>query len=153
MKFFAKSLNDTKLIAEEIAKFIDQNQKFLVFYLEGNLGAGKTTLVREILKNLGWNLPVKSPTFSILEEYNIGNLEIFHADLYRLNNPNDFEMLGFEPNFSKRGVLFIEWPQILQGFDNVTEISISIQIQNKDRIFEFASEDKEFLSSINRINI
>ena len=91
--------------------------------------------------------------FFNFEEYNVGNLEIYHADLYRLNNPNDFEMLGFEPNFSKRGVLFIEWPQILEGFDKVTEVSISIQIQNKDRIFEFASEDKEFLSSINRINI
>ena len=45
---------------------------------------------------------MKSPTFSILEEYNVGNLEIYHADLYRLNNPNDFEMLGFEPNFSKK---------------------------------------------------
>ena len=153
MKLIARSLDDTQLIAKEIASFIIQNRKFLVFYLEGNLGTGKTTLVRKILQNLGWNLPVKSPTFSILEEYNVGNLEIYHADLYRLNNPNDFEMLGFEPNFSKRGVLFIEWPQILQGFDNVTEISISIQIQNKDRIFEFASEDKEFLSSINRINI
>ena len=153
MKLIARSLDDTQLIAKEIASFIIQNQKFLVFYLEGNLGTGKTTLVRKILQNLGWNLPVKSPTFSILEEYNVGNLEIYHADLYRLNNPNDFEMLGFEPNFSKRGVLFIEWPQILQGFDNVTEISISIQIQNKDRIFEFASEDKEFLSCINRINI
>ena len=153
MKLIARSLDDTQLIAKEIASFIIQNQKFLVFYLEGNLGTGKTTLVRKILQNLGWNLPVKSPTFSILEEYNVGNLEIYHADLYRLNNPNDFEMLGFEPNFSKRGVLFIEWPQILQVFDKVTEVSISIQIQNKDRIFEFASEDKEFLSSINRINI
>ena len=153
MKLIARSLDDTQLIAKEIASFIIQNQKFLVFYLEGNLGTGKTTLVRKILQNLGWNLPVKSPTFSILEEYNVGNLEIYHADLYRLNNPNDFEMLGFEPNFLKRGVLFIEWPQILQGFDKVTEVSISIQIQNKDRIFEFACEDKEFLSSINRINI
>ena len=153
MKLIARSLDDTQLIAKEIASFIIQNRKFLVFYLEGNLGTGKTTLVRKILQNLGWNLPVKSPTFSILEEYNVGNLEIYHADLYRLNNPNDFEMLGFEPNFSKRGALFIEWPQILQGFDKVTEVSISIQIQNKDRIFEFASEDKEFLSSINRINI
>ena len=153
MKLIAKSLDDTQLIAKEIASFINQNQKFLVFYLEGNLGTGKTTLVREILQNLGWNLPVKSPTFSILEEYNVGNLEIYHADLYRLNNPNDFEMLGLEPNFTKRGVLFIEWPQILEGFDNVIEIKISIQMKNTDRIFEFASDSKEFLGCITRINI
>ena len=69
-----------------------------------------------------------------MEEYNVGNLEIYHADLYRLNNPNDFEMLGFEPNFSKRSAVY-RGPQILEGFDKVTEVSISIQIQNKDRIF------------------
>ena len=65
MKLIARSLDDTQLIAKEIASFIIQNQKFLVFYLEGNLGTGKTTLVRKILQNLGWNLPVKCPTFSI----------------------------------------------------------------------------------------
>ena len=153
MKFISKSLDETRLIAESIAKFIDQNENFLVFYLSGNLGAGKTTLVREILKELGWNSPVKSPTFSILEEYKIRDLEIYHADLYRLTSLNDFEMLGLEPNFSQKGVLFIEWPEILNGFDNVVEIKISIQIDNKDRVIEFDCDNKDFLSSITRINI
>ena len=77
------------------------------------LGTGKTTLVREILKNLGWRKPVKSPTFSIVEEYSLPNKDVYHADLYRLKSLNDFEMLGLDINYNNPGILFVEWPEII----------------------------------------
>ena len=153
MKKEAKSLLDTGKIAQKIATFIKENNNFLIFYLKGNLGSGKTTLVREILKCLGWSSPVKSPTFSIMEEYIIDDIDIYHADLYRLKTLNDFEMIGFEPNFRKRGVLFVEWPEILDSFSQAIEIEINIDIKGQYRIFSFNSADQKFLSCIDGVDI
>lgn len=153
MKKEAKSLLDTRKIAQKLATFIKENNNFLIFYLKGNLGSGKTTLVREILKCLGWSSPVKSPTFSIMEEYIIDDIDIYHADLYRLKTLNDFEMIGFEPNFRKRGVLFVEWPEILDSFSQAIEIEINIDIKGQYRIFSFNSADQKFLSCIDGIDI
>ena len=153
MKKEAKSLLDTRKIAQKLATFIKENNNFLIFYLQGNLGSGKTTLVREILKCLGWSSPVKSPTFSIMEEYIIDDIDIYHADLYRLKTLNDFEMIGFEPNFRKRGVLFVEWPEILDSFSQAIEIEINIDIKGQYRIFSFNSADQKFLSCIDGVDI
>ena len=153
MKKEAKSLLDTGKIAQKLANFIKENNNFLIFYLKGNLGSGKTTLVREILKCLGWSSPVKSPTFSIMEEYIIDDIDIYHADLYRLKTLNDFEMIGFEPNFRKRGVLFVEWPEILDSFSQAIEIEINIDIKGQYRIFSFNSADQKFLSCIDGVDI
>lgn len=153
MKKEAKSLLDTGKIAQKLATFIKENNNFLIFYLKGNLGSGKTTLVREILKCLGWSSPVKSPTFSIMEEYIIDDIDIYHADLYRLKTLNDFEMIGFEPNFRKRGVLFVEWPEILDSFSQAIEIEINIDIKGQYRIFSFNSADQKFLSCIDGVDI
>ena len=153
MKKEAKSLLDTRKIAQKLATFIRENNNFLIFYLKGNLGSGKTTLVREILKCLGWSSPVKSPTFSIMEEYIIDDIDIYHADLYRLKTLNDFEMIGFEPNFRKRGVLFVEWPEILDSFSQAIEIEINIDIKGQYRIFSFNSADQKFLSCIDGVDI
>ncbi|MBA4729918.1 MAG: tRNA (adenosine(37)-N6)-threonylcarbamoyltransferase complex ATPase subunit type 1 TsaE [Gammaproteobacteria bacterium] len=153
MKKEAKSLLDTRKIAQKLATFIKENNNFLIFYLKGNLGSGKTTLVREILKCLGWSSPVKSPTFSIMEEYIIDDIDIYHADLYRLKTLNDFEMIGFEPNFRKRGVLFVEWPEILDSFSQAIEIEINIDIKGQYRIFSFNSADQKFLSCIDGVDI
>lgn len=153
MKKEAKSLLDTGKIAQKIATFIKENNNFLIFYLKGNLGSGKTTLVREILKCLGWSSPVKSPTFSIMEEYIIDDIDVYHADLYRLKTLNDFEMIGFEPNFRKRGVLFVEWPEILDSFSQAIEIEINIDIKGQHRIFSFNSADQKFLRCIDGVDI
>ena len=153
MKKEAKSLLDTGKIAQKLATFIKENNNFLIFYLKGNLGSGKTTLVREVLKCLGWSSPVKSPTFSIMEEYIIDDIDIYHADLYRLKTLNDFEMIGFEPNFRKRGVLFVEWPEILDSFSQAIEIEINIDIKGQYRIFSFNSADQKFLSCIDGVDI
>ena len=114
---------------------------------------GKTTLVRYILKDLGWNKSVKSPTFSIVEEYTLMNKDIFHADLYRLENLNDFEMLGLEINYSKPGVIFVEWPDIISKELQGKVISIRITMDKNIRFLEFETNCQDFLASIDRVNI
>ena len=102
MKIDITKLDQTDFFAKILADYIKSSDELNIVYLAGNLGAGKTTLVRQVLRHMGWSGSVKSPTFSILEEYKIDNQDIFHADLYRLEGENDFDMLGLEINEDKK---------------------------------------------------
>ena len=104
MKIDISNLKQTESLGKQIGEFLVNFNGLAFFYLDGILGTGKTTLVREILKAMGWQGAVKSPTFSILEEYQIANKDVFHSDLYRLDSQNDFEMLGIEINANSRGI-------------------------------------------------
>ena len=153
MKFKLITLEHTQIIAKEIASFIKDSNGFYTFLLYGNLGTGKTTLVREILKNLGWEKPVKSPTFSIVEEYSLPNKDIYHADLYRLKSLNDFEMLGLDINYSNPGILFVEWPEIIAKDIEGKIVEISIEIEKEQRKLEVRTDCDDFLACINRVDI
>lgn len=78
--------------------------------LIGDLGAGKTTLVRGVLRGLGFSGRVKSPTYPLLESYRVGDLNLDHFDLYRLETPEAFIEAGFDERFFGPGVRFVEWP-------------------------------------------
>ena len=78
--------------------------------LEGDLGAGKTTLVRGVLRGLGYTGRVKSPTYPLLETYRVGALSLAHFDLYRLESPEAFSEAGFDEYFVGPGLRFVEWP-------------------------------------------
>ncbi len=82
----------------------------LLIELIGDLGAGKTTLVRGVLRGLGYNGRVKSPTYPLLETYRVGELMVAHFDLYRLESPEAFLEAGFDESFAGPGIRFVEWP-------------------------------------------
>jgi tRNA threonylcarbamoyladenosine biosynthesis protein TsaE len=153
MKINITDLAKTEEVGKGIADYLSNFAGLAIFYLDGDLGTGKTTLVREVLKNLGWNGAVKSPTFSILEEYKLNGRDIYHSDLYRLNNENDFEMLGLEINEKSTGILFIEWPNKISKFNFGNEFFLKLIIEDKKRFIEFQTSNQEFLNCINRINI
>ena len=81
--------------------------------LQGDLGAGKTTLVRHLLKSLGVEGRIKSPTYAVVEPYTLAapNLNIWHFDFYRFNDPREWEEAGFRDIFASPGLKLVEWPE------------------------------------------
>lgn len=83
----------------------------MAVYLDGDLGAGKTTLVRGLLRALGDAGPVKSPTYTLVELHAVSGLDLYHFDFYRINQPEEILDAGLEEYFSGRGVCLVEWPE------------------------------------------
>jgi len=83
----------------------------LVIYLQGDLGAGKTTLVRAALRALGFRGPVKSPTYTLVEVYEASRLHLHHFDFYRFHDPREWIDAGFRETFDGRNVILVEWPE------------------------------------------
>lgn len=126
------SLDDLPYAAELFCKSIGENRIFL-FY--GNMGAGKTTFIKEICKILGVYNEVTSPSFSIVNEYSSEKFPIiYHFDFYRIEKKTEIYDIGFEEYLEKNALVFIEWPEKLDGLTPANAISIEIlQSDNESR--------------------
>jgi tRNA threonylcarbamoyladenosine biosynthesis protein TsaE len=82
-----------------------------VLHLRGELGSGKTTVVRGALRALGYRGHVKSPTYAVVEPYEVSRLHLYHFDFYRLKEPDEWLSSGFREYFSPQSVCFVEWPE------------------------------------------
>ena len=112
---------------EEIAKsLINEINDVNLILLKGELGSGKTTLIKSILKNLGVKENITSPTFSIVNQYLISNRLINHFDLYRIKSLTELDVIGFDEYLESGAVCFIEWPEIAMSkiVDNLSLIHI-----------------------------
>src|SRR5262245_29964842 len=87
----------------------------LVVYLIGDLGAGKTTLARGVMRGLGYSGKVKSPTFSLVEVYEFSRLYLYHFDFYRFHDPRELGEAGFREYFNPQSVCLVEWPEKATG--------------------------------------
>ena len=113
---------------QKLAKFLGQNIAQGVIYLIGDLGAGKTTLTRYWLQALGHVGTVKSPTYTLVEPYKIKQQDVFHFDLYRLNDPYELELMGIRDYLDIENALFLfEWPS--KGGDEIPQADYIIQIE------------------------
>ena len=118
--------NETMLVGEKIAKI---SNKGTIYTLVGDLGAGKTHFVKGFAKGKNSQMLVTSPTFTLLNIYDDGDLPIYHFDMYRLSSCEEAEELGFNEYFdikSLDGVVFVEWPQQVDGLINEPHYEIRI---------------------------
>ncbi len=105
----------------------------LTFYLEGDLGAGKTTLVRGLLRALGHSGRVKSPTYTLAEIYSLPAFELYHFDLYRLHDPREWLDAGFRDISGGQAVSLIEWPEKAAGWLPSPDVVIRLRIEDDSR--------------------
>lgn len=117
-------LNQIDAIAESLVAAFEHN----IILLKGDLGAGKTTLVNAIAKQLGSNEEVSSPTFGIVNELNIANTTAFHMDLYRVENSDELQQFGFDEYVHNGDYCFIEWPEI--AMTSITQPHHTIKLKH-----------------------
>lgn len=108
----------------------------LTFYLEGDLGAGKTTLVRGMLRGLGYNGRVKSPTYTLAETYSLPAFELYHFDLYRLHDPREWMDAGFRDVSDGQAVSLIEWPDKAAGWLPPPDVIVRLRMADEAREVE-----------------
>jgi tRNA threonylcarbamoyladenosine biosynthesis protein TsaE len=123
---------DTLALGGDLARVLGGG---LVIYLRGELGSGKTTLVRGVLRALGFEGRVKSPTFTLVEAYELSSLYLYHFDFYRFEDPQELADAGFRDYFSKEALCLIEWPEKASGLP-APDVDIHLRASGTGRTVE-----------------
>ena len=140
MKIFLKDSDATDDLGKKISKLISSsNNNVIEIHLFGELGAGKTFLTKSILNALGWHGVVKSPTYTLCDEYETKDILFLHVDLYRLNDVYDVQILDLDRQSEKTKVIIIEWPEIL---GETRSFDLKVCLNYKDDGREALLEDK-----------
>ena len=117
------TLDTIHVVSDHIKDLINN---YAIFLFEGDMGSGKTTLIKQVVKDIGISENVKSPTFSLVNEYIENDLIIFHFDLYRINKENELDSLGFYEYLDSGKLCFIEWPNV--AIQNIYKDYVLIKI-------------------------
>lgn len=131
-EFILQNEEESKLFAISLAK---KARKGDIYFLYGELGAGKTFFVTEFCRELGVNDYVSSPSYVLLNEYDADDFTVFHLDLYRLGNAEEILELGIT-DFTDEGIVFVEWPQIAEELITEERIEIYFEIVDDYRKVE-----------------
>jgi len=149
MQYQLTTLEDTANLAQSIVRCI--TYPFVITF-SGQLGAGKTALIRFILQALGVISTVKSPTYTLVESYPLGQINLHHFDLYRFADESEWLDLGFDEYFTKDAMCFIEWPskagRAIKHIDWHIEINITPQQDRIVSITAFTPKGQACLSQL-----
>lgn len=129
-------LPDSKATETAGGKLLPQLPQKAIIFLHGDLGAGKTTFVRGLLRAAGITGAIKSPTYALIEEYETPERKIFHFDLYRLAEPDELEWIGIDDYLNQDALCFIEWAEKGECVLPRADIVISLSQKEAGRLLE-----------------
>lgn len=124
----------------------------LLIWLSGDLGAGKTTLVRGLLRGLHYSGRVKSPTFTLVEIYAFSSFNLYHFDLYRFVDPGEWEDAGFRDYFNEQSVCLVEWPEKGSGILPEPDLLIRLDFDGAGRVARVAGMTEAGRQCIERLS-
>lgn len=146
-KITSRSIEDTMELAENI-----ESEKFpgMIICLDGELGSGKTVFVKGFAKSLGIEENITSPTFNIVKEYNIGEMPLYHMDVYRLEE--DDESIGFQDYFNSDGITIIEWSELIEDSLPNERLDIKFKVidENK-RVIKLTPHGQKYEDIVNYV--
>lgn len=126
---------------DKAVNFVLEQAKFKTLIFKAEMGTGKTTLIKQLVKVLGCQDEVSSPTFSIVNEYEGNTSTIYHFDLYRIEEETELYDFGIETYLDSDAYIFVEWPELLEPLlDNYTEVSIYTN-ENQDRVLQLKNSN------------
>lgn len=105
----------------------------MVIYLTGDLGAGKTTFARGVLRGLGYAGKVRSPTFTLVEVYKFSRLYLYHFDFYRFDDPREWTDAGFREYFTPESVCLVEWPEKAVAGLPAADVTVALKLEGRGR--------------------
>ena len=122
-----------------------------LIFLHGELGAGKTTLVRGYLQALGHPGPVKSPTYTLIEPYELQGRRILHLDIYRLGDPEELELMGIRDDLGQGNTLLVEWPDRAAGYFGEPDLDIQLGYSDHARIARVQAMNPETYARLDEV--
>ena len=123
----------TAAFATQLAAALTRANLNACIALHGDLGAGKTTFVRHLLRALGVEGRIKSPTYAVVEPYTVNAGEVWHFDFYRFSDPREWEDAGFRDIFANAGLKLCEWPQNAAGVMPTPDLQLDIQVDDTEQ--------------------
>lgn len=149
-KIFLENEESTKKIGEIIGEKLFNGA---ILCLNGDLGAGKTTLTKSIAKALKIDEDITSPTFTIVNEYTEGSIPLYHFDVYRIGEPDEMYDIGFDEYINSDGVCIIEWSSIIRDILPKERLEINLNYSGTGREMEIISYGDKYKKLVEEMNV